>query len=739
LLDAGANVNAIGGPYGTALQAAAWAGDIETIHVLLKAGADITISEPISGTYGTALQAACAAGWLNVVQELLKHNAAVNVRPANGMFGGALSAAAAGGHKKIVRLLIKHHADVNASGGLHGFPILAAAQSGVLSVVECLLNNGANVTASGGLLGSTVAAAVKSNKPEVFKKLIEHGADVHAKGGKYGDALQTAAMKADISMIDEILDRAIELVNHKAGKYHTALIAASYFNRMDVVAKLLDAGADFRVQGGVYRSAIAAASIRGNKAILDRYLSMKPPDHLLDEALVEACAYRQSACVDALLKAGANVYARHPTRGSAPEVIDAPEEEDINSDLEEDDLESDTKPDEVEEEDAEDEWEGDNVSVSGQTDEGSVTDLQLEEDVSEEMKIRKLLKEAKDRCKRNPTVKRFRTVKYGRIPPSLSVGSRAHLAVPPLPSGSNYDILEEDEPADHYGVPYSQQSQKPASLPFHISLETSGTETQAGHPARYPPEGAAEVPFPLEISKHKDVNLPAPERIIPRRESAQAPNSQRQHTTTTTVTSSVPQPNIPPARKGSADQALKRQSKVVNRRSVANLEALTRYQQQQQQRQSSYQKARPPLDASIAEHDHAVDIQQTDYPPPRHTTSSSVPQIDPIDMRHQSYPSAIPHRHSQQFNQSQPYAYPGSSQTVPAQYSPYHPGSTAQQSHILYPQHPETSSPVSTQGSQYLPWDTPPSSVSGLSTTKSMHEAAEKRWQGGGYDGEGYG
>ena len=61
---------------------------------------------------------------------------------------------------------------------------------------------------------------------------------------------------------------------------------------------------------------------------------MKPPDHLLDEALVEACAYRQSACVDALLKAGANVNARHPIRGSAPDTMDAPEEEDLNSDLE---------------------------------------------------------------------------------------------------------------------------------------------------------------------------------------------------------------------------------------------------------------------------------------------------------------------------------------------------------------------------------------------------------------------
>ncbi|USP75075.1 hypothetical protein yc1106_02349 [Curvularia clavata] len=609
LLEAGANVNAIGGPYGTALQAAAWAGDIETIDVLVKAGADITISEPISGTYGTALQAACAAGWLNVVQKLLKHNAAVNVRPANGLFGGSLSAAAAGGHTKIVKLLIRHHADVNASGGLHGFPILAAAQSGVLSVVKCLLANGANASASGGLLGSTIAAAVKGNNLDIFNKLIEHGADVHAKGGKYGDALQTAAMKADIAIIDEILGRAIELVNHKAGKYYTALIAASYFNRMEIVAKLLDAGADFRIQGGLYRSAIAAASIRGNKAILDRYLSMKPPDHLLDEALVEACAYRQSACVDALLKAGANVYARHSTRGSATKAIDAPEEEDLNSDVEEDNADEEDDDEEKEEEEETNEWEGDNVSLSGQTDEGSVTDLQLEEDVSEETKIRKLLKEAEERCKRNPTVKRFRTVKYAHMPSSLTVESYAHLSVPPLRLGTKHEVSKTSDSTSFYGVHSNHSSQEIRNQSFDTQSGDPAMATQAGYSIPNPLTGIAEVPIAFDTSIQNGfessfpdaVDTQSPERILPRRESAPVPNSQRQDSA---PTSSIPQPNMPPVRKGSSDYGLKRQTKVVNRRSIANLETLSRYHQQQ--RQSNYPKARPPLDSSISENDYAL-------------------------------------------------------------------------------------------------------------------------------------
>jgi ankyrin repeat protein len=41
LLDAGADVNAQGGHYGNALQAASWGGHEEVVQMLLAAGADV--------------------------------------------------------------------------------------------------------------------------------------------------------------------------------------------------------------------------------------------------------------------------------------------------------------------------------------------------------------------------------------------------------------------------------------------------------------------------------------------------------------------------------------------------------------------------------------------------------------------------------------------------------------------------------------------------------------------------
>ncbi|KAK4117923.1 hypothetical protein N657DRAFT_584570, partial [Parathielavia appendiculata] len=57
LLDNGADVNAQGGQYGTALQAAASKGEMEIVRLLLDNGADVNAQ---GGEYGTALQAAAS-------------------------------------------------------------------------------------------------------------------------------------------------------------------------------------------------------------------------------------------------------------------------------------------------------------------------------------------------------------------------------------------------------------------------------------------------------------------------------------------------------------------------------------------------------------------------------------------------------------------------------------------------------------------------------------------------------
>ncbi|KAJ7775245.1 ankyrin repeat-containing domain protein, partial [Mycena olivaceomarginata] len=72
LLAKGADPNAQGGMYGTALQAASYRGHMKTIALLLDKGAD---PKAQGGEYGTALQAASDGGHMETVTLLLDKGA----------------------------------------------------------------------------------------------------------------------------------------------------------------------------------------------------------------------------------------------------------------------------------------------------------------------------------------------------------------------------------------------------------------------------------------------------------------------------------------------------------------------------------------------------------------------------------------------------------------------------------------------------------------------------------------
>jgi ankyrin repeat protein len=76
-VDRGADVNAQGGEYGNALQAAARKGNEAVVQLLVNRGADVNAQ---GGEYGNALQAAALNGHHQVVLRLLDLGAD---RPAN--------------------------------------------------------------------------------------------------------------------------------------------------------------------------------------------------------------------------------------------------------------------------------------------------------------------------------------------------------------------------------------------------------------------------------------------------------------------------------------------------------------------------------------------------------------------------------------------------------------------------------------------------------------------------------
>lgn len=100
LLEYGANVNALGGMYGTALQAACHYGYEPTVRVLLEAGADVNLK---GGYHGDALQAAARYGRVQLVQMLL--DAGADPSAQCGVYGSALRGAKERGHPEVAKIL----------------------------------------------------------------------------------------------------------------------------------------------------------------------------------------------------------------------------------------------------------------------------------------------------------------------------------------------------------------------------------------------------------------------------------------------------------------------------------------------------------------------------------------------------------------------------------------------------------------------------------------------------------
>jgi hypothetical protein len=122
----------------TLLYLAAEHGHQRMVKLLLDKGADVNAQ---GGDYGNALQAASKGGREQIVKLLLDKGADVNAQGRR--YGNALQAASKGGHEQVVKLLLDKGADVNAQGGVYGNALQAASQGGHEAVVKLLLDRGA--------------------------------------------------------------------------------------------------------------------------------------------------------------------------------------------------------------------------------------------------------------------------------------------------------------------------------------------------------------------------------------------------------------------------------------------------------------------------------------------------------------------------------------------------------------------------------------------------------------------
>ena len=285
LLAAGAEVGSTSGA--TLLNKAAFVEGLETVTMLLEAGADIHAREGDGDT--PLLSAADYGGFRNpeVLEALVEAGADVNDRNEHGetVLGRALGspanrvtevvrslldlgadpnapgflssplhqAARRGDNPELITLLLDAGADVNARARGGDTPLHRADGT---AVIAALLSGGAEVDARGARGQTPLHRAIETKKPANVAALIESGADVHALIGDGNTPLHMASRwpsrmrrweddppEADTLMVVALVAAGAD-INARNELGETPLHVAAR-NRHDPVAdKLLALGAD---------------------------------------------------------------------------------------------------------------------------------------------------------------------------------------------------------------------------------------------------------------------------------------------------------------------------------------------------------------------------------------------------------------------------------------------------------------------------------------------------------------
>lgn len=315
LLNAGISVNRTGGKFYTALQAACYAGHLETVDLLLERGADVHAfydEENYPWPRWDALGRAIDSGHTVIVRYLLEKGADARASSAKTQVSALHRAAEQ--NENMVRMLLHFGAEVDKLDREGSTPIMNAVVKGKPEIVKLLALEGADVNRYSTERRDLLCLS-NFGPPDLTKAILQAGAKIGSVNAsfrsllaecwpfskdqwitKLGDPMRLLLDHgADINVGSTIADRDAAILEIRTGMMFPpnytndlnplSMVASQFGDNVELVRMLVDAGADLEKYG---RDALWLATMQQHFQVREYLvgLGVQPEDK--EEILLQA-------------------------------------------------------------------------------------------------------------------------------------------------------------------------------------------------------------------------------------------------------------------------------------------------------------------------------------------------------------------------------------------------------------------------------------------------------------------